>query len=291
MCVVGGKGWNKSSCKGVINWTPSWGLSTSNFKKEILNFPVSLSLDIDFDTVLSPPPPFFLLGIISHDRWAWRRCLNSPAPKISIPVFRSTLFSPPFHLQPCRQPTCSLARPLSKVWGRGGALIHRLSCLPFYCFGEDHIFPSSLSHPRSCFLSCHWSNQCPTSPFPGHTASSQQPQQGQRERGREREIEKRAQAQCEVLRSASLASSIVVIYPPAWRFPSSTPFSCCVIFWLSRRQLCFCPALSFLSFLCWFFSASGSAVRASLHECDGSPARMRIPVAACSCHNPVGCSS
>lgn len=32
--------------------------------------------------------------------------------------------------------SCTLAHSL-KVWGRGGALLHRLSCLPFYCFGED----------------------------------------------------------------------------------------------------------------------------------------------------------
>lgn len=32
--------------------------------------------------------------------------------------------------------SCTLAHSL-KVWGRGGALQRQLSCLPFYCFGED----------------------------------------------------------------------------------------------------------------------------------------------------------
>lgn len=75
----------------------------------------------------------------------------------------------------------------------GGAPIHRLSCLPFYCFGEDHFFLllssflpslSSLIQPLPLlFLSpgCAYSEPSAT-------------QQGEREG----EIERRAQPQFEV---------------------------------------------------------------------------------------------
>lgn len=101
-----------------------------------------------------------------------------------------------------RSLSCPLAEGVRKGEGRprtGSAACH------FYCFGKEgfffffsqssSLFPSSLFCPRPSSLSCL----------------------SARERQSERE-ERVAQPQFEVS-SLSLLSRIVVIYPPAWRFP------------------------------------------------------------------------
>lgn len=62
--------------------------------------------------------------------------------------------------------------------------MHRLGCLPFYCFREEDFFPSSsLNHPHSCPLARYRPTPTPAlSLLVEHTAHAQQHSK-ERERG------------------------------------------------------------------------------------------------------------
>lgn len=197
-----------------------------------------------------------------------------PAPlKILIPGFSSSLSSPyTLHLfsnQPIGSLAHSAARSL-KVWGkgRGARVLARLPAI--LLFWEGGVLFLLLSVILTLSL---------VTVLPPPLLSLLF------ECKKETEQEEREGSAASVWSLQSVSSLQDCCY-----LPSCLAFSLhlCITaqgIWLCRRHP---STLSVLSFLFFFLALRW---RASLHACDSRRARMRIPAAACSCHNPVGCWS
>lgn len=252
------------------------------FQKNPPSFPVSLPLCIYVPFIPRPPPPPSQLSIISHDRWALRHCQNSPAPKILIPVF-----APPSSLSSSSFPSLlpimhALLCPL-KVWGRGrgSATPAQLPAILLFWGGSCLIFLSVVFILALSIV---------TDPTPApplclvavHTAGPQHPWKGQREKESAGSVGSLVIFLLFFSLSVRLffffSSAASIFHPLAW------PGKHLLGSVLSGRLFSFIPPLIPRLLL-------ALQRRASFHVCNSRPSRMRIIAAACSCHNPVGCSS
>lgn len=201
-----------------------------------------------------------------------------PCPQNPNPSFGSSLLShpPPF------LPSSAHARLLTRWRCEAGEGLSSTASAACHFIVLGRIFSYfSLSRFHSCPRYRHWPNPCPSPPSCGCAYSrSSAPPKGDR-----------AQAQLEVL-----------LFFPSHLFSQSTFFFfflSWINFWFTGMNLesSFCGRfktgpLFFLSFIPPLIPRLRPALQwaASLHVCISRPSRMRIRAAACSCHNPAGCS-
>lgn len=135
-----------------------------------------------FHSFQGPHPhlPNSALLAMTGEPWGTARIPLPPKSLSQFLLLPPLSHPPPFLLS---SPSCTLCSARWRCEAEGGALLHRLSCLPFYCFGEDLVLFSSQSFsflPSSIVTD-------PTSAPPlclvaVHTAGPQHPWKGQREK-------------------------------------------------------------------------------------------------------------
>lgn len=164
MCSVEGEGEKTKVAPEDRELGSQWRKNTTRSSSLQCFFPLASSILLLLHH-LKPTFPLCLLqlSIISHDRWAWRRCQH-PLTATDIPFQVSYFLSSSSARSLSSQSRRSLAC-LLKVLSRGGAPMHRLGFLPFYCFGGRGIF-----FPHSCSLARY--RPTPTPPLPPSWAYS-----------------------------------------------------------------------------------------------------------------------
>ena len=186
-----------------------------------------------------------------------------------LPLLSSSSF-------PSLFPSCTLAHSL-KVWGRGGAVLHRQPELPailLFWVGPFLFFSQSLSFlPSLSSL---------TQPLPLLSLLWLRVQQVL------------SAAEKTERRAGSVGSIIFLLF---FALLSVHLFCVASIFsplvWPGKHLLGRVLSAPLFSFIPRLILRLPLALRwrASFHVCNSRPSRMRIIAAACSCHNPVGCSS